>query len=70
MKNYELYSIYAMEFGLTFLPKGFDDETWQAAIELMRQALAGKGPVVTHELIDAYVAASYIQNQPARPIAA
>lgn len=70
MKNYELYCHYAMEFGLTFLPKGFNDESWQAAAELMQQALAGKVPAVTHELIDAYVAASRIQNQPASLVAA
>lgn len=70
MNNYDLYSRYAVNFGLTFLPKGFDDVTWQAAVELMRQALAGKAAAVTHEMIDAYIAASHIQNQPASQIAA
>jgi hypothetical protein len=56
MKDLELYTRYAMKFGLTFLPIGFDDKTWQAAVELMKLALEGKIVIVTHELIDSYVA--------------
>lgn len=64
MKNLDLYTHYATAFGLTFLPKGFDDKTWQVATELMKQALEGKIDVVTHQAIDAYIAANHIQNQP------
>lgn len=51
MRDYQLYQLYANEFGLTFLPKGLDDTAWEIATELMLRALHGEGPPVTHELI-------------------
>lgn len=53
MRDYRLYQLYTREFGLTFLPKGMDDCTWEIVTELMIRALHREGPIVTPELIDA-----------------
>lgn len=53
MRDYRLYQLYTREYGLTFLPKDMDDDTWEIATELMLRALHREGPAVTHELIDA-----------------
>lgn len=53
MRDYRLYQLYTREFGLSFLPKGMDDSTWEIVTELMMRALHREGPIVTPELIDA-----------------
>lgn len=53
MRDYRLYHFYVREYGLTFLPKDMDDETWEIATELMLRALHREGPEVTHQLIEA-----------------
>lgn len=53
MRDYDLYTAYALRFGLTFLPKGLSDAAWVAATKLMVGALKERGPIVTHALIAA-----------------
>lgn len=56
MRDYDLYNLYVMRFGLTFVPKGLDAEAWTVANHLMWCALQADGPLVTHASIQEHLA--------------